>query len=289
MTPDESVIRELVTGVIAGLTTDNAGPPSANGGIASTSDTFSGVFEDIWGAVYAADKAFQAFSETSLATRHRIVTAMRRAALDNAERFSRLAVEETGMGRVDDKIVKNRLAAEATPGPEDLEAAAATDDDGLVLTERAPYGVIGAITPSTNPTESIINNGISMVSAGNSVVFHPHPAAKHVSALTISVLNDAIQRAGGPRNLLTTVANPTIESAEQMMDHMMVSMLVVTGGPGVVRAAMQKSKKVIAAGPGNPPVVVDETADIPKAARDIVAGASLDNNIICIDEKEVLP
>jgi len=123
MTPDESVIRELVTGVVAGLTTENTGLPSANGGIASTSDTFSGVFEDIWGAVYAADKAFQAFSETSLATRHRIVTAMRRAALDNAERFSRLAVEETGMGRVDDKIVKYRLAAEATPGPDRARAA----------------------------------------------------------------------------------------------------------------------------------------------------------------------
>lgn len=277
MKPDESMIRDLVAGVVENLTT---GSPNGS--------PYSGVFEDIWGAVYAADQAFREFADVSLETRRKIITAMRAAALENVERFSRLAVEETGMGRVADKIVKNRLAAEMTPGTEDLEPAAASDDDGLMITERAPYGVIGAITPSTNPTESIINNGISMVAAGNSVVFHGHPAAKNVSGLTVSVLNDAIQRAGGPRNLLTTVANPTIESAEQMMDHVMVSLLVVTGGPAVVRAALKKTKKVIAAGPGNPPAVVDETADIPKAARDIVAGASLDNNLICIDEKEVL-
>ncbi|MEE8440382.1 MAG: aldehyde dehydrogenase family protein, partial [Spirochaetia bacterium] len=241
-----------------------------------------------YAAVYAAEKAFKEFSETSLATRRLMIAGMRNAAMDNLDRLSRLAVEETGMGRVEDKIIKNRLAAEHTPGVEDLEPLATSDDDGLVLTELAPYGVIGAITPSTNPTESIINNGISMVAAGNTVVFNPHPSARRVSALTIALLNDAIQKAGGPQNVLTTVVSPTIESAGQMMSHPMVSLLAVTGGPGVVEAAMKLSKKVIAAGPGNPPVVVDETADIPNAARDIVAGASLDNNIICIDEKEVL-
>jgi propionaldehyde dehydrogenase len=127
-----------------------------------------------------------------------------------------------------------------------------------------------------------------MVAGGNTVVFGPHPGAKEVSKFTISLLNKAILKAGGPENVITTVEEPTIEAAQEMMNHPIVAMLVVTGGPGVVREAMKRQKKVIAAGPGNPPVVVDETADIEKAAKDIIAGASLDNNIICIDEKEVL-
>ncbi len=278
MNLSEDTVRDIVAKVVAEMGSTSA----------SVTPGATGVFEDVYGAVYAAHDAFAAFCETSLATRRRMIAAMRETMLENADRLARLAVEETGMGRVADKIIKNRLAAEMTPGTEDVDAAAETDDDGLVLTERASYGVIGAITPSTNPTESIINNGISMVAAGNAVVFHPHPAAKGVSALTVMLLNDAIQRVGGPQNVLTTVSEPTIESAGEMMDHPMVALLVVTGGPGVVRAAMKRSKKVIAAGPGNPPVVVDETADIERAGRDIVAGASLDNNIICIDEKEVL-
>ena len=285
MTADEQAVRTLVEEIVRQVR-EQAAPEAMAG--ATADSPFAGVFDDIYGAVYAADKAFQAFSETSLEVRRKMIAEMRAAVLANLDRLSRLAVEETGMGRIEDKVLKNRLAAERTPGVEDLEPFATTDDEGLVLTERAPYGVIGAITPSTNPTESIINNGISMVAAGNTVVFNPHPSARRVSALTIALLNDAIQKAGGPQNVLTTVISPTIESAEQMMDHPMVSLLTVTGGPGVVKAAMKRSKKVIAAGPGNPPVVVDETADIPQAARDIVAGASLDNNIICIDEKVIL-
>jgi acyl-CoA reductase-like NAD-dependent aldehyde dehydrogenase len=281
MVVDEKAIRDLVEEVVRQV--------RAESGAASESDSpYSGVFDDIYAAIYAADKAFVALADTSLETRRAMISEMRRIILENADRLSRLAVEETGMGRVEDKIVKNRLAAERTPGVEDLEPLATTDDEGLTLTERAPYGVIGAIAPSTNPTETIINNAIGMIAAGNTVVFNAHPAAKHVSALTVTLLNDAIQKAGGPKNVITTVATPTIESATEMMKHPMIRLLAVTGGPGVVRAALATTKKVIAAGPGNPPVVVDETADIPKAARDIVSGASLDNNIICIDEKEVL-
>lgn len=285
MIADEKAVRGLVEEIVRQVR-ENAGTQELS--TATSQSPFSGVFDDIYSAVYAADTAFGALNETPLATRRPMIAAMREAVLENLERISRLAVEETGMGRVEDKVIKNRLAAERTPGVEDLEPLATTDDEGLVLTELAPYGVIGAITPSTNPTESIINNGISMVAAGNSVVFNPHPSAKRVSALMVALLNDAIQKAGGPENVLTTVADPTIESAGQMMEHPMVKLLTVTGGPGVVRAAMSLRKKVIAAGPGNPPVVVDETADLVKAARDIVAGASMDNNIICIDEKEVL-
>ncbi|TFG64449.1 MAG: aldehyde dehydrogenase EutE [Spirochaetales bacterium] len=278
---DEDSIREIVAQVMGRLDRGTASP-------AGSQARLPGVFSDIYEAVYAARDAFLEFSRTKLAVRIAMIKKMREAVMENLERMSRLAVEETGFGRVEHKILKNKLAAEMTPGVEDLETAAYTDDYGLMLTERAPYGVIGAISPSTNPTETIICNALGMVSAGNTVVFNSHPGAKNVSALIVSILNDAIEKAGGPKNIVTTVESPTIESAQALMEHPFVAMLVVTGGPGVVKEAMKRPKKVIAAGPGNPPAVVDETADLKKAARDIVDGASFDNNIICIDEKVVL-
>jgi propionaldehyde dehydrogenase len=126
-----------------------------------------------------------------------------------------------------------------------------------------------------------------MISAGNAVVFGPHPSAKGVSHACIEILNRAIVEAGGPPGLVTGIAQPSIENAQRLMRHPQIRALVVTGGPGVVNEALKSGKKVFGAGPGNPPVVVDETADLEKAGREIVAGASFDNNVICTDEKEV--
>ncbi|MHA2096618.1 MAG: aldehyde dehydrogenase family protein, partial [Candidatus Hodarchaeales archaeon] len=186
-----------------------------------------------------------------------------------------------------DKVAKNLLCARKTPGLEDLVPNTWTGDKGLTLVEMAPYGVMGSITPSTNPTATVINNGISMVTAGNSVVFNPHPSAKRASNEVVRLLNRAILEAGGPENVLTSTVSPSIESAQTLMKHKKIRCLVVTGGSAVVKAAMQSGKKAICAGPGNPPVIVDDTADIQKAARGIVEGASFDNNIVCIVEKEV--
>jgi acyl-CoA reductase-like NAD-dependent aldehyde dehydrogenase len=202
--------------------------------------------------------------------------------------LARAAAQETAMGRAEDKLEKNQLVAERTPGTEALQAQAWTGDRGLTLVERAPYGVIGAITPSTNPTSTIICNAIGMVAAGNAVVFNAHPGARLCSAQTVQVLNRAIRQAGGPPDVVTCPAEPTIESAQALMQHPAIRLLVVTGGPGVVREAMRSGKKAICAGPGNPPVVVDETADLEQAARDIVKGASFDNNVVCILEKEII-
>ncbi len=247
-----------------------------------------GIFESIDAAVKAARKAQEKLMELPLDTRRNIIRAIRRISVREAETLARMAHEETGMGRVADKIEKNRLAALKTPGVEDLEPMAFTDEHGLTLVERAPYGVIASITPSTNPTSTIINNTISMVAAGNAVVFHPHPGAKRSSCYTVTLINQAIVEAGGPENLVCAIGNPTLESAQELMKHPDVRLLVVTGGGGVVQAAMASGKKVIAGGPGNPPCVVDETADIAKAGRDIVLGAGFDNNIVCVCEKEIL-
>lgn len=246
-----------------------------------------GIFADLDGAVHAARGAFLALNGLALSLRHTLIRAMRESARHHARELAEMAATETRLGRPEDKLHKNLLVADKTPGPEILEPWAASGDNGLTLVERAPYGVIGAITPSTNPTSTIINNAISMISAGNTVVFNVHPGANQVGNRTIQLLNQALVNAGGPPNLLTAPRSATIESAQALMVHPGVRLLMVTGGPGVVRAAMASGKRAICAGPGNPPVVVDESADLALAARQIVFGASFDNNVICTDEKEI--
>lgn len=247
----------------------------------------SGVFETMEEAISAAADAQKVFRKVSIAKRLEIVASMRRAATENINLLSEMAVSETGMGIVADKITKHKLIINKTPGPEILQSLAYTGDSGFTLVEQAPFGVIGSITPSTNPSATVINNSISMLSAGNSVVYNPHPQAKRVSQKTIQILNDAVVAAGGPPNLMTTVETPTFATGQALMKSPLIRLLSVTGGPEIVRISMMSGKKVIAAGPGNPPVVVDETADIKKAAADIVFGASFDCNIMCIAEKEV--
>jgi aldehyde dehydrogenase len=247
-----------------------------------------GVFATVDSAMDAAAQAQLTLLAQPLEKRREIIANIRKRAAENVHSLARLAVDETGLGRYEDKIKKNLLVIHKSPGPEILEPIAYTGDNGLTLIERAPFGVIGSITPCTNPSETIINNGIGMVSAGNTVVFNTHPAAKGVSAYCIDLINKASIEVGGPENLMTCVANPTIASANELMTHKTTALVAVTGGGAVVKAAMNSGKKCVAAGPGNPPVVVDETADIDLAGRGIVRGASFDNNVICTDEKEVL-
>jgi len=251
-------------------------------------DLGDGIHATVDAAVAAARGAFVSYREMGLEVRKTIVEAMRAAMLREGERLAYMAAEETGIGRAEDKVVKNRLVTTKTPGPEDLEPRAVTGDQGMLLTEYAPYGVIGSITPTTNPTSTIINNSIAMVSAGNAATFNVHPNARRVSVENIKLLNHAITAAGGPSDLVTAIAKPTLDSAKELMNHPDVRVLLVTGGPGVVREALRTPKKAITAGPGNPPAVVDPTGDIEQAGRDIVRGGSFDNNVVCIDEKTTI-
>lgn len=264
------------------------GSPSAVAAPAAPTVPPLGIHDSVAQAVAAAHAAQPRFAALSLGARTRILAAMRAAMLESAEALARSAWEETGLGRVEDKIVKNRLVTEKTPGLEDLSPTAVSGDHGLTLMEPAPFGVIGAITPSTNPTSTIICNAIGMLAAGNAVVFNVHPAARRCSAETVALLNRAIIGAGGPADVITCVGPSSIDTAQELMRHPGIRLLVVTGGGAVVKAAMASGKRAVCAGPGNPPAVVDETAEVEQAARDIVAGASCDNNIICVDEKEVI-
>jgi len=245
------------------------------------------LFPDVDSAVAAARRAYVQLGDMPLSLREQMIAHIRRVARENAQVLAYKAWQETGMGRYEDKIQKNLLNANKAPGTEILDPAAWSGDGGLTLVEYAPYGVIGAIIPSTNPTSTVICNSIGMVAAGNGVVFNAHPGARACSNHAVQLINEAIVEAGGPSNLVCGVAEPTIETAQQLMRHPDVQLLTVTGGEGVVRAAMQSGKRAVCAGPGNPPVVVDETADLEQAGRDIVRGASFDNNIICVDEKEI--
>lgn len=278
---EKDLIAKVVGRVIREMTSRDVGQQ-----VLST----EGIFADMDSAVMAAAEAQRSFMGCRMADRRRFVEAIRRVVLapDNLEYMSRSTVEETGMGDVEHKVLKNRVAAESTPGVEDLVTDAWSGDDGLTTVEYSPYGVIGAITPTTNPTETVICNSIGMIAAGNSVVFSPHPRAKKITIWLIREINKALAAEGAPENLVVTVEEPSIENTTKMMEHKLVRMLVATGGPGIVKTVMSSGKKAVGAGAGNPPVVVDATADIEKAAKDIVDGASFDNNLPCTSEKELI-
>ncbi|MFM8319850.1 MAG: aldehyde dehydrogenase family protein [Chloroflexota bacterium] len=249
---------------------------------------YRGVFPTVEETVAAAQAAFAKYRRVSLNQRKAIIQSMREAAIENAQKLAQMAVDETHMGRVSDKVLKNLLVAEKTPGVEILPNDAYVGDDGLTLEECAPFGLILAITPVTNPTATVINNAISMLAAGNVVIFAPHPQSQNTSLAAMDILNEAIEAAGGPSNLLVAVQEATIEVAQQLMQHPKINLLVVTGGPAVVDTALRSGKRAIGAAAGNPPVLVDDTADPVKAAREIILGHSFDNNMPCVTEKEVI-
>lgn len=271
---NENYINQIVQNVVKNL--ENAAPQQR----------LKGVFDSMTDALEAVNKAYQFYRSYSIAQREKMIANIRKLTLEEAETLVKLGVEETGMGRVSDKIIKHQLVANKTPGTEDLKPTALTGDDGLTLVEMAPFGVIGSITPSTNPSETVICNSIGMIAGGNGVVFNPHPNACRTANYAVDLVNRAIVEAGGPENLVVSVAKPTMDTSKEMMASPIVRMLVATGGPGVVRTLLSSGKKAIGAGAGNPPVIVDDTADVAKAGRDIVLGASFDNNLPCIAEKE---
>lgn len=272
---DEKMIANLVRQVVAELDKDEKKPRH-----------LLGVFDTMEEAIEACKKAYETFRYYNKEQRENIIKEIRRLTHEEAETMAKLAVEDTKMGNVYHKILKHHLVADKTPGTEDLEAKALSGDRGLTMIEMGPFGIIGAITPSTNPSCTVICNSIGMLAAGNGVLFNPHPHAKRISAYAVDLVNRAVLAAGGPENIVATVKNPTMETSNKMVNEPAVRMLVATGGPGVVKMLLSSGKKAIGAGAGNPPVVVDDTADIPKAAKDIIDGCTFDNNLPCIAEKE---
>ena len=280
----EAEIREVVNQVL------NRVSAESSNGYNSTQYAgrkFIGIFDDMNDAINAAQEGYKSVRAMTVEQREKIITEIRRLTREEAHIMAQLGVKETGMGRVEHKKAKHLLVADKTPGTEDIVSAAKTGDNGLTLVEMAPFGVVGAITPSTNPSETVICNSIGMIAAGNGVVFNPHPNAIATSNYAVALVNRASRAAGGPEILVCSMKKPTMESAAVMQSHPLIRLLVCTGGPGVVKAVLSSGKKAIGAGAGNPPVIVDDTADISKAGKDIIDGCTFDNNLPCIAEKEV--
>lgn len=277
----ESQVKEIVNSIIQKV-------QSGSSEIKGTALSNHGVFADMNTAIAKAKEAEETVKMMSMDQREKIIANIRTKILKNAETMARMGVEETGMGNVGDKILKHHLVAEKTPGTEAIKTEAWSGDKGLTLIEMGPFGVIGAITPCTNPSETVLCNTIGMLAAGNTVVFNPHPAAIKTTIFAINMVNEASLEAGGPDNIACTVEKPTLATSDIMMKHKDIPLLVATGGPGVVTAVLSSGKRGIGAGAGNPPALVDETADIRKAAQDIVNGCVFDNNLPCIAEKEIV-
>lgn len=282
MTTNSETITDLVQRVVEQIAKNTAPSPG------TATPSRDGMYDTVDEAVTCAAVAQKKLITLSLEKREEIIASIRKAVLDNNEELSALAISDTGYGRYEDKVRENILCAVKTPGTEDLLTYAKSGDDGLTLLEPAPVGVIGALTPITNPTGTLINNTIGMVAAGNAIVFNPHPSAKAISAKMVGVLHKAIVDAGGPAGTITAIAEPTLKRANEIIAHPGINMLVATGGKPVVKAVLSSGKKAIGAGAGNPPVLVDETANIRNAAESIVNGASINNNIFCVCEKEVV-
>lgn len=273
---NEQMVNDIVQEVIAKLQ------------ISQDSVGKHGIFADMNDAIAASKKAQAVVRNLSMDQREKIISNIRKKTKEQAETLARMGVQETGMGNVGHKILKHMLVAEKTPGTEDITTTAWSGDRGLTLIEMGPFGVIGAITPCTNPSETVLCNCIGMIAAGNTVVFNPHPQAVKTTIYAINMINEASIDAGGPDNIACTVEKPTLQTSDVMMKHKDIPLLVATGGPGVVTAVLSSGKRGIGAGAGNPPALVDETADIRKAAEDIVNGCTFDNNLPCIAEKEIV-
>jgi aldehyde dehydrogenase len=280
----EDIIRSVVQEVLSQM---GNGATLGNGKVRSRPSGNLGAFATADEAVSAADEAFRAFRTRTLDDRKKAIDCIRKICVEQAEELGRLELEETKIGRLDHKIEKLRGAIPRVPGVEYLRTDNSAGDNGITLTDYAPFGVIGAITPVTHSLPTLAGNAINMLAAGNTVVFNAHPAGARIAAEGVRRFNKAIREAIGLENLLTIIDPPTLESANDLFKHRGVRLLVVTGGPAVARAALASNKRAIVAGPGNPPVVVDATACLENAARSIVASGAYDNNLLCIGEKQV--
>lgn len=282
----EELIRSVVTQVIQEVR--NGSGSQANGASRlPTAEGRNGLFNDANQAVAAARRAFEQLRSRPMEDRKKAIEHIRRISIDSADELGTMEMNETKIGRLKHKIEKLETLGRLSPGTEFLSTQAYSGDKGLAVIEHAPFGVIGAITPVTHSLPTITGNAVSMLAGGNAVVVNPHPSGRKVAAEGVKRFNQAIAADIGIDNLICVITEPTLETANTIFKHRDVALICVTGGPAVGRAALNSGKRAIVAGPGNPPVVVDETADLDRAARCIIQGASYDNNLLCIAEKEV--
>ena len=294
---DENALRAVVEDVMRSLgRSPILSPAPAPGNVPSAPRAASagssvkagrfGVFEDVNEACVAAAQAFEQLREKGVAGRAKVVEIVKEMVTAKAVEWGKFEFEETKIGRLEHKIEKLQIV-KLVPGVEWIKPYGLSGDHGITMEEHTPFGVIGAVLPVTHSIPTLSGNIINIVAAGNAVVFNPHPGGARSAALATRAYNEAIFAAIGIENLVCTVLKPTLDTFNALTKHELVNILLVTGGPGVVSAAMKSGKRAICAGPGNPPVIIDGTGCLKKAARDVISGGGFDNNLLCIGEKQV--
>ena len=286
MALDEKKIEQIVEIVTRRLREQERNLSAVDKASAAPGAVTDGVFQEIEECIQAAADAQKKLVALPLAVREDIIESIRQVGLTQAEEYGRMEFEETGLGKAEDNVKKNKAACRVL-GMEDLNPEVFSGDKGVTIIERIPVGLIASVNPVTNGSPTILFNAIMMLAGGNTVVNNPHPKTRITAARVVRDLNRAIVDAGGPPNCICCLEEPSVPSAQTLMTHPRVKLIAVTGGHGVVAFATQTGKRVIAGGPGNPPVVVDETADLDRAARCIVEGASFSNCMACASEKEL--
>ena len=296
---DERALSAVVEEVLRGLGRVPAAAPAPRPAAPASAPTPSraaastasrgprfGVFSDVNEACAAAQAAFEQLKGKGMAGRAKVVEIVKDMCTAKAEAWGKFEFEETKIGRLEHKIEKLQIV-KLVPGIEWIRPYGMSGDHGITMEENAPFGVVGAILPVTHSVPTLSGNVINIVAAGNSVVFNPHPGGARSAALAVRAFNEAINAALGIENLVCTVEQPTLETFNALTKNEWIRLLCVTGGPAVVQAAMRSGKRAICAGPGNPPVLVDGTGCLKKAARDIIQGGGYDNNLLCIGEKQI--
>ena len=287
----EAMIRDVVMEVLGKLPSGSV--QTAPGAMsrrpkAGSSQSRYGVFQDAGRAAKAAQIAFEQLKTKGWSGRAKVVEIVKTLCWDKAREWGKIEFEETKIGRLDHKIEKLQ-GIKAVLGVESLLPLGLSGDNGITMEENAPWGVILAITPVTHSIPTIAGNIINMVAAGNAMVVNPHPGGAKCAAIAVKEINQAIHAELGIENLVCIMEKPSLETFQELSAAPEITLLCITGGPGVVAAALKTGKRAICAGPGNPPVVVDDcpALDFDRVARDIVLGGSYDNNLLCIGEKQV--
>ncbi len=237
---------------------------------------------------YAAHKQFAAFSQEKVDA---IVAAMAEAGLRAAEPLARMAVEETGFGKYEDKILKNKFGSQFVYNAiKDLKTVGILreDRDKGIIEIAAPVGVIAAIVPSTNPTSTAINKILISLKGCNGIVLSPHPSAANCILETSKILAEGAMAAGAPEGIIQCMTMPTLEATQELMKHRKTALILATGGHGLVRAAYSAGKPAYGVGPGNVPAYIEPSADIQKAVRDIFTGKCFDNGTLCSSEQAIV-
>ncbi len=247
--------------------------------------------QEVRDGVSLAHRACEQIHAYSQAQIDAVCKAMADAGARAAADLARLAVEETQIGRVHYKIQKNLLGSEGTWASikdERTVGVIRRDEKTGVIEVATAVGVVAGVIPTTNPTSTALFKALIAVKGKNAIVISPHPRAKRCIGEAVEVLRRAIERAGAPPDLVVCLSNPTLESTGALMRHKLVSVILATGGTGLVQAAYSSGKPAYGVGPGNVPVYVDRSADVPLAARTIIESQSFDNGTLCCSEQALV-